>query len=125
MNAKIYKLNEFINYSSLSEDEMLEMANATSKVTGIKDIVLWMGPQPPQHGYRIKVSNIPNKINSDNLFTITIPNLEIIGDVNEKFINSKKIKQIKKFVKLNQNLIIKYSDKKMETLDFLTQLKKI
>ena len=122
---KIQKLNEFIDYTSLTNDELLEMANATSKVTGIKDIVLWMGPPPPNHGHRIKVSNKPNKISNDDLFTITIPEYKIIGEVNTNFITSKKIKEIINFIELNKNLIIEYSDNKIETLDFLTQLKKI
>jgi hypothetical protein len=82
-----------------------------------------MGPNPSGHWKRIKVSNVPNKFDGKNCFTITIPDFKIIG-VN-KFITVEKLEEIQKFVTLNMQLIIDYSDYKIETLDFLLNLKKI
>ena len=121
---KINKFYEFID-NSLSEDELLEMANVTEETTGIKDVVLWIGPNPPQHGKRIKVSNIPNRISSSDCFTITIPKFEIVGDVNTKFIDSVKMDKIKEFITINQKLIEEYSDYKISTKDLLDGLKSV
>jgi len=121
---KINKFYEFID-NSLSEDELLEMANVTEETTGIKDVVLWIGPNPPQHSKRIKVSNIPKSISSSDCFTITIPNFEIVGDVNTKLIDSVKMDKIKEFITINQKLIEEYSDYKISTKDLLDGLKSV
>ena len=123
-DIKINKFFEFID-NSLSEDELLEMANVTEETTGIKDVVLWIGPNPKSRGKRIKVSNIPNKISSSDCFTITIPNFEIIGDVNNKLIDSIKMDKIKEFITINQKLIEDYSDYKISTKDLLDSLKSV
>ena len=34
-----------------------EMSNYGQNTTGINGVYIWIGPKPPQHGYRIKVSN--------------------------------------------------------------------
>ena len=115
---------EFVD-NGLSEDELLEMANVTDESTGINDVVLWIGPNPTSHGKRIKVSNIPNKISSSDLFTITIPDMNIIGDVNSKFITKSKLDDIKKFITINLQLIEDYSEYKITTKRFLDNLKSI
>ena len=103
---KIIKFYEFID-NSFSEDELLEMANVTDQTTGIKDVILWIGPNPKSHGKRIKVSNIPNKISSSDCFTITIPQFEIVGDINDKFIDSVKMDKIKEFIIMFLNFLLK------------------
>lgn len=118
-----YKIFEY--NSSLSDDELLEMANITSSETGIDDVVIWIGTSPSLHGHRIKVSNIPNKISSDNLFTITIPDFNIIGDINSKFINNSKLNKIKEFLTINNESIIEYSEYKLSTKEFLDKLIKV
>jgi len=118
---KIIKFYEFID-NSFSEDELLEMANVTDQTTGIKDVILWIGPNPKSHGKRIKVSNIPNKISSSDCFTITIPKFEIVGDINDKFIDSVKMDKIKEFIIINQKLIEEYSDYKISTKELLDGL---
>jgi hypothetical protein len=59
--SKLVKYFEFLDNSYLSEDELFEMANVTEETTGIKDVVIWIGPNPKSHGKRVKISNIPNK----------------------------------------------------------------
>jgi hypothetical protein len=118
-----YKLFEYS--TSLSEEELMEMSNVTSNETGIENIVLWIGPNPQTHGYRIKVSNIPNKISSESLFVITIPELEIIGNVNKKFITKSKIEKIKEFIIKNMQVIMDYSDYKISTKQLLDNLIKV
>jgi hypothetical protein len=55
------RIFEYKNFNNLSNKELLEMSNITYKTTGIKNVVLWIGPNTEYHGKRIKVSNIPNK----------------------------------------------------------------
>lgn len=119
-------MDELFEYSTnLSDKELLEMANVTSEETGIDHVVIWIGSNPQINSYRVKVSNIPNKISSDNLFTITIPDLDIVGIINNKFIDSKKLEKIFNFIKLNQSIIIDYSDYKISTKQLLDNLQKI
>jgi hypothetical protein len=121
----IFKYFEFFdNSNSLSEDELLEMANVTEETTGIKDVVIWIGPNPKSHGKRVKISNIPDKISSSDCFTLTIPKFEI-GDVNTNFIDSIKMKKIKQFILNNQSLIEDYSDYKISTKQLLDGLKPV
>lgn len=118
------KYFEFV-HNDLSEEELLEMANVTDDSTGIDDVVLWIGPNPSSHGKRIKVSNFPKKISSSDLFTITIPDMNIIGEVNSKFITKSKLDDIKKFITINLTLIEDYSDYKISTKMFLDSIKPI
>ena len=113
-------VNEFKNNSI--EQELLEMANASEKITGIESVVILMGPSPKSHSYRIKVSNIPNSFDIDDCFTITIPDFNIIGNINKFLIDNKKFKKIIKFIEINIENIILYSDRKIETFDFLNSL---
>lgn len=120
----IKHINEYFDSSVNDDDEMFEMANITQKTTGIKDVVIWIGPNPASHGKRVKVSNIPNSFEAD-CFTITIPELNVIGKVNTKFITSSVMNKIKKFITTNNDLISKYSDRKLSTEDLLVGLKKV
>jgi|688.fasta_scaffold83311_2 hypothetical protein len=123
--SKLVKYFEFLDNSYLSEDELFEMANVTEETTGIKDVVIWIGPNPKSHGKRVKISNIPNKISSSDCFTITIPKFEIVGEMNTKFIDSIKLENIKKFISNNLSLIEDYSDYKISTKQLLDGLKPI
>jgi len=120
----IKKILEFKTYSEIDDDELLEMSNISSKRTGIDNVVIWLGPNPHSHGKRIKVSNVPNK-GSRNCFTVTIPELEVIGEINKSFIDSKKLDQIKEFIKINLDVICRYSDQEITTDEMFDDLKKI
>ncbi len=116
------RIFEYKNFNNLSNKELLEMSNITYKTTGIKNVVLWIGPNPEYHGKRIKVSNIPNKFDGKDCFTLTIPDFKIIGKVD---ITQQKLKQIKEFVLLNLEVINDYSDYNMSTEDLIEQLIRI
>jgi len=130
-NNIFVKLNEFlnkINYNqSLNDDELFEMANLHGKHTGLDDVVIWVGSSlKSKHGKRIKVSNTNSKIGSSlDCFTITIPELEIIGKVNTKHITQYKMGKIKEFIILNMNIICDICDEKIDTVDFINQMKKV
>ena len=110
---------------SLTEQELMEMANVSSKNTGVENTVLWFGPNPDSHGYKIKVSNIPNKFDGRDCFTITIPSYNIIGKRDESVITNRILEKIINFIELNIEIIKQYSDYEIETLDFLNSIKKI
>ena len=89
---------EFVENLSLTEDELMEMANVTQKTTGIENVVIWIGPNPLSHDKIIKVSNSSNKFDGKDCFTLTIPDFKIIGTINKSVIDSKKLEKIKEFV---------------------------
>ena len=117
-------IKEFVEYDYI-DNELLEMANFTKKTTGIDDVVIWLGPNTPNHGKRIKVSNKPNSFDTYDTFTITIPDLEIIGDVNTKFIKQSVLNKIYDFIKSNIQVIEEYSDRKISTEDLIERIKKV
>jgi len=122
---KIKKYNdlfEFKNY--LDEQELMEMANIDYKKSGIDNIIIWLGPNPKSHGLRIKVSNIPNKFDGSDCFTITIPDFKIIGDVNKSLVNNDNLNKIFKFVEKNKVVIEKYSNYEISTNELIDGLKK-
>ena len=119
------RIVEYKNFNTLSEQELLEMSNIGYKVTGIKDVIIWVGPNPNYHWKRIKISNIPNKYSGENCFTLTIPDFEIIGNVNTKLINNEVLEKIKEFVNINYQVISDYSDYKILTDEFIEKIKKV
>ncbi len=119
----IRSIKEFVENDQ--DNELLEMANFTKKTTGIDDVVIWIGPNPPNHGRRIKVSNKPNSFDPYDTFTITIPDFNIIGEVNTKFIKEATLDNIYKFIEKNIQVIIEYSDRKISTEDLIERIKKI
>lgn len=122
-----FKINELYN-SSLTEEELFEMSNYWGDTLGLdENIVLWIGSAMlSKHGNRIKVSNIPGKSMGSHMdcFTITIPDLKIIGNVNKKHITNKKLNSIFNFIKLNEELIIEICEQRIDTGEFLKRLKK-
>jgi hypothetical protein len=116
----IYEFNEYRFATSISDEELMEMANVSPKKTGIKDVYIWFDPH--YHGRRIKVSNIPNKFSKNDCFTITIPKFEIIGQYNSNLITTSVLDDIIKFVKLNIKAIEDFSDEKISTDEFIDKL---
>lgn len=112
-DASIYDGNEVSEYfymDSLSED-----------TTGIKNVVLYVGPNPM--GMRVMVTTSLKKLYSDS-FALTIPDLRIIGKINNN-ITPAALEKIKKWILLNQQVIEDYSNMKMFTNDFIELIKKV
>jgi hypothetical protein len=109
-------------YTTISDEELMEMANISPKKTGIDNVFLWVGPNPVTHGKRIKVSNIPNKFSKDDCFTITIPEYKVVGNVNTKLISNKVLEDIILFIEINKNIIIDFSDEKISTDELIDNL---
>lgn len=132
MKKSIYtKLNEFLNKisidQSLTEDELFEMSNLYGNNTGLDDIAIWVGSSlKSKHGKRIKVSNLKTKIGSSmDCFTITIPELKVIGRVNKKHITKDKMNKIFEFINLNMQIILDICDEKIDVVEFIQNMKKV
>jgi hypothetical protein len=122
---KIFEFNEYTLYNSISDIELMEMANVSPRKTGIQDVYIWFGPNPHYHGKRIKVSNIPNKFSKEDCFTITIPDFKIIGDINKKLIDSNKLDKIKELINKNIKIIEDFSDELISTDEFIDKLQSV
>lgn len=122
------KLNEISNkemFEDALEPTLLEMASVGEKYTGIENVVIWIGMDPKLHYLRVKVSNIPNKWSADN-FTITIPELDVVGKINKSLISRQVLENIKSWIKLNIESIIAYEQGEITYTDvFLSKLVKI
>ena len=132
MKKSIYtKLNEFLNKisidQSLTEDELFEMSNLYGNNTGLDDIAIWVGSSlKSKHGKRIKVSNLKTKIGSSmDCFTITTPELKVIGRVNKKHITKDKMNKIFEFINLNMQIILDICDEKIDVVEFIQNMKKV
>jgi hypothetical protein len=115
-------LNENYN-QALTEDECFYLTCLSDKSTGIKGIVLWIGDIG--HGYGIKVSNIENSYKGRDCFTLTIPNFKIIGRVNKNLITKEVLHKIIKYVKLNMDLIVDYTNGIKSTEDVYAESKHV
>ena len=121
----IYKYNEFYNYDnkSLSTEERDEISSVGESATGIKNLILWFGPNPHSREVQVRVSNNPNDLSGNDIFSIIIPKYDIIGDVNNDFITDDILKSIISYIELNKDNIYKYSDGLICGSDFIMSLK--
>lgn len=105
--------------SFISEIEREEIASVGFSATGIEGVILWFGPNPHDRRVKIRVSNLPNDLSGNNIFSIVLPNYIIDGDVNSEFITNDKLKMIKEYIKKNEDIIYKYSDGLICGSDFI------
>lgn len=117
---KVLKVNELNDNSN----KLLEMANIGFESTGIPHVVIWIEPKPPYHGHRVKVSNKSDSWSKDN-FTITIPEFEIIGDINKNLITDDVFKKIIQFIEINKDSIFKLSNQEIDGAQLKQSLKSI
>ena len=100
-----YKSNQFI-----SEEERDEIASVGESGTGIKDVIIWFGPNPHTREVKVRVSNNPNDLSGNNIFSIILPKYTILGDINKDFITDDILNSIISYIELNKEIIYKYSD---------------
>ena len=109
-----------------SNDQLFEMANVFSKYHGIENVVIWVGRAPKQHGLRVKVSKLPNKIDDDNCFVIMMPSLDYDPAQVPNWMDSKTMKKILLWIRLNQKLLYDYEIGKLDdTGEFLNSISKV
>lgn len=96
-----------------------EMSNFNSNITWLDKTIIWIGKRPPNHGHRIKISNVDNKMTND-MFSLLIPSYKTKGDVK---IPTQRLNEIIIFVKLNENIIKKYCDMIITYDEFIKKIK--
>lgn len=84
-----------------------EMSNLDSDDHGIQNVIIWIGRTNKQHGLRIKVSNIPNKWDDYDNFTIKIPELDYDYTSVARWIKKDTMDKILSWIKINQPLLYK------------------
>jgi hypothetical protein len=122
------ELRKFIDMvaKEWDNDQLFEMANVTSKRHGIENVVIWVGAAPKQHGLRVKVSNIPGKMDMNNSFVIMMPSLDYDPTQVADWITPKVMKQILQWIVLNQKLLNDYEVGLItDTDDFLNNISKV
>jgi hypothetical protein len=100
-------------------NKIYEFSNLYPIETGFDNIVMWIEPKPQNHWYRIKVSNTPNKFDKFDNFSITIPDLKIIGSPNKKLISTETLNNLLNFVDKFGEAIIAFSENKIYKQDFV------
>ena len=98
-----------------------EMANFSPTETGLSHFV-YVSPKNSSHGCRVKVSNIKGKYAPNDVFSVTVPNLTVVG--NEK-VSQDELHDIKDWIVLNKDVILKYWHQKISTTELVSKLEKI
>lgn len=122
------ELRNYINMvdQEWKNDELFEMARVGPNKHGIQNVVIWVGESPKNHGLRVKVSNVPNKMRVDDSFTIMMPSLDYDPQQVAKWITPKIMKQILEWIKLNQKLLYDYETGVIvDTDEFMNSISKI
>ena len=107
-------------------DQLFEMANVTSRDHGIENVVIWVGLAPGQHGLRVKVSRVPNKMRMDDSFVIMMPSLDYDPAQVPSWMSGEKISKVLEWIKLNQKLLYDYENGLIDdTRLFLDSISKV
>jgi len=115
-------MKTFSEFVSTPESEgLFEMANLSPKRTGLP-FVVWISPKAGvPHDVRVKISKGP-KVNPTELISVAIrPDVHVVGSGN---VDALDLALLKKWLALNQEVIIKYWDGEIEyTEDAIAALK--
>ena len=111
-------------FKELFEDQeehneiLYEMSNLWPDKTGLKEVI-YISAKNANHGPRIKV--FKDKSPKSKNFSVTL-DLNVIGS---SFVNSKELKRIFEFIKLNKNVLQKHWDFELDSGDTISQIKKV
>ena len=107
-------------------DQLFEMARVGAKHHGIENVVIWVGSANTQHGLRVKVSNVPNKMRMEDSFVIQMPRLDYDPSQVADWITPKMMRQILQWITLNQKLLYDYETGEIEDTEyFLNSISKV
>lgn len=125
MTGDLRKFIDLVN-QEWQNDELFEMANITPKYHGIENVVIWVGKAPKNHGLRVKVSNVPRRMDMDDSFVIMMPSLDYDPKAVAKWITPKTMRKILQWITLNQKLLFDYETGLItDTVEFVTSLSKV
>ena len=122
------ELRKYINMvnKEWENDQLFEMARVGQTHHGIENVVIWVGSANPKHALRVKVSNIPNKMQMEDSFVIQMPSLDYDPSQVAVWITPKIMKQILEWIALNQKLLYDYENGDIEDTEyFLNNLSKV
>lgn len=109
-----------------TNDQLLEMARLGSNKHGIPNVVMWVGLAPKQDSLRVKVSNIPNRMDPSDNFTIMMPSLDYDPTQVAYWIDNETMAKILDWIKLNQDLLYDYEVGKIDDTEyFLSKIAKV
>ena len=121
------KLHEF--YTEEEADKFLfEMANFGGAVTGIENVIVWASQAQDgakRHGPRIKVSShYTSKAKADDFFVLSIQDdPQVVAG--ESFLKTDDLQDIKDWVVLNKEALMKFWNGELLTDEFLKLLAKV
>lgn len=126
ISEELRKYIDMVNEEA-ENDALMEMARIGSKSHGIENVVIWVGESIGlQHGLRVKVSNIPNKMDPCDNFTIRMPSLDYDPAQVARWIDRKTLDKILLWIKVNQKVLYDYETGIIQdTSDFLEQIEKV
>ena len=120
----IKEFNEFDKPIKLTQDELFEMANLRSTSTGLP-MTIYVSEKQASHGARIKVSQNYNKMNTSDLFSVSILPTPSIVAGDKGSISNSDLSKVYKWIKINQITLMDYWDRKIDTAELIGLLKKI
>jgi hypothetical protein len=124
ISEELRKYIDMVN-EEWEQDQLFEMANIDPNTHGIDNVYIYVGRAPKQHGLRVKVSNIPNKMRMDDSFTIMMPSLDYDPRQVANWVKPK-IPDILAWIKLNQKLLYDYEEGNIDnTTEFLSSISKV
>lgn len=122
------KIQKFLEQDLLNKEKLYEMANLSQDMTNLPVIVWADSARNLKHAARIKFQNsYSTKTDGSELIPMTISdNPQIPNSIKTKLrIKSKDLNKIKQWVILNKDLLEKYFKEDINTLDFITNMKKV
>lgn len=124
INSKSESMKTFSEFVETPQTEgLFEMANLTTKRTGLP-FVVWISPKfGNSHDVRVKVSKGP-KLHPSEMVSVAIrPNVHVVGGGK---LSGQDLALLQKWVELNLDVIIKYWDGEIEdTADAIAAMKPI
>jgi hypothetical protein len=116
----IRKYNEFYDYKnqSLTIIDKHNIASISDNCSGIEKLILWIGCKLGGKPV-VKVSNNPEDLSGQNLFSISVDNFDIIGVPN---IDRETIDKIISFITKNKSLIIKFTNEEIFVDELVDEL---
>lgn len=110
------KINEF------REDLLYEMANLTKSITGIEPVVFCSPQGNASHACRVKVSNSLGKVTANDLFSVDLKDLEVIGECKLSHDN---LEAVKWWIFKNRFVILDYWKSRIDTREFMNTVHSI
>lgn len=122
------KLSDLYQTEQELEKFLFEMANMSSKVTGIDRVVIWASQAQDgakRHGPRVKVSaHLTMKADPDDLFVLSIQDSPVIL-AGECELPTDTLDDVKDWISQNKDALLSYWRGETTTDEFITQLKKV